>query len=137
MKPHVNVITLGVRDLARARKFYAEGLGWPVRVEDYNWVCFTLGAGDTVLALYPWDELAADAEVSAEGTGFRGITLAYVVRTDERVDEVLAEAVHAGAEIVRPARKANWGGYSGYFSDPDGYLWEVARADELPSAEGG
>jgi catechol 2,3-dioxygenase-like lactoylglutathione lyase family enzyme len=135
MKPHVNVITLGVRDLARARKFYAEGLGWPVRVEDYNWVCFTLGDGSSVLALYPWDELAADAGVPAEGSGFRGVTLAYVVRSDERVDEVLAEAERAGATIVKPAQTASWGGRSGYFADPEGYLWEVAKAEELPAAE--
>jgi catechol 2,3-dioxygenase-like lactoylglutathione lyase family enzyme len=135
MKPAVNVITLGVKDLARSKRFYAEGLGWPIRVEDDNWVVFTLGSGDSVLALYPWDELAADADVPAEGTGFRGITLAYVVRKGERVDEVLAEAVGAGAKIMRPARKADWGGYSGYFADPDGYLWEVAKAEELPSAE--
>jgi hypothetical protein len=135
MKPAVSVITLGVKDLARAKRFYAEGLGWPIRVEDYNWVVFTLGGGDSVLALYPWDELAADAGVPPRESGFRGVTLAYVVRTDERVDEVLAEAVAAGAEIARPARKADWGGYSGYFADPDGYLWEVARAQELPSPE--
>jgi catechol 2,3-dioxygenase-like lactoylglutathione lyase family enzyme len=137
MKPHVNVITLGVRDLAQAQRFYADGLGWPIRVEDDNWVVFTLGSGDSVLALYAWDELAADAGMPAEGSGFRGVTLAYVVRTDERVDEVLAEAARAGAEIVRPAREADWGGYSGYFADPDGHLWEVARAEELPSAEDG
>jgi uncharacterized protein len=135
MKPHVNVITLGVRDLARAKAFYAEGLGWPVRVEDYNWVCFTLGDGSSVLALYPWDELAADAGVPAEGSGFRGATLAYVVRSDERVDEVLAEAERAGATIVKPAQTASWGGRSGYFADPEGYLWEVAKAEELPAAE--
>jgi uncharacterized protein len=135
MKPSVNVITLGVRDLARAKEFYADGLGWPIRVEDDNWIVFTLGDGGSVLALYPWDELAADAGVPPEGRGFRGVTLAYVVRKEERVDEVLAEAERAGATIVKPAQRADWGGRSGYFADPDGYLWEVARADELPATE--
>jgi catechol 2,3-dioxygenase-like lactoylglutathione lyase family enzyme len=135
MKPHVSVITLGVRDLERSRRFYAERLGWPIREEDHNWVCFSLGDGSSTLALYPWDELAADAGVAAEGSGFRGVTLAYVVRSEERVDAVLAEAERAGARIVKPAQPASWGGYSGYFADPDGYLWEVAKAEELPSAE--
>lgn len=135
MKPSVNVITLGVRDLDRSKEFYAEGLGWPIRVEDYNWVCFTLGDGSSVLALYPREELAADAGVPAEGSGFQGVTLAYVVRSEERVDEVLAEAERAGATIVKPAQTASWGGRSGYFADPDGYLWEVAKAEELPAAE--
>jgi catechol 2,3-dioxygenase-like lactoylglutathione lyase family enzyme len=135
MKPHVSVITLGVRDFARAKQFYAERLGWPVRAEDYNWVCFTLGGGSSVLALYPWDELADDARMPADGSGFRGVTLAYVVRSADRVDEVLAEAERAGGRIVKPGQPASWGGYSGYFADPEGYLWEVAQANELPFAE--
>ncbi len=135
VKPTVSVITLGVRDLARAREFYADHLGWPIRDEDHNWVCFTLGDGVSALALYPWDELAADAEVPAEGSGFRGVTLSYIVQSEGRVDEVLAEAERAGGSIVRPARKASWGGYSGYFADPEGYLWEVAKANQLPFAE--
>jgi hypothetical protein len=135
MKPHVSVITLGVRDLGGARRFYHDGLGWPIRVEDHNWVCFSLGDGSSVLALYPWDELAEDVGASAEGDGFRGVTLAYVVRSEERVDAVLAEAEQAGATLVKPAQKASWGGYSGYFADPEGYLWEVAKAEELPSPE--
>jgi uncharacterized protein len=132
----VSVITLGVRDLARSRRFYAEELGWPVQQEDDNWVCFLLGGGSTALALYPWDELADDAGVAAEGTGFRGVAFAYNVRSEELVDDVLAEAERAGAAIVRPARRTSWGGYSGYFADPDGYLWEVATgATQLPFAE--
>ena len=69
MKPHVAVITLGVRDLKRARRFYSEGLGWPIQQEDHNWVCFSLGDGSSALALYPWDELAQDADVPADGAG--------------------------------------------------------------------
>jgi catechol 2,3-dioxygenase-like lactoylglutathione lyase family enzyme len=136
MKPHVAVITLGVRDLKRARSFYSEGLGWPIQQEDSNWVCFELGQGASALALYPWDELAEDAKVPADGTGFRGVTLAHNVRSEERVEEVLAEAERAGGKIVKTAQRTSWGGYGGYFADPDGYLWEVATgAKQLPFSE--
>ena len=136
MNPHISVITLGVRDLNRARGFYAEGLGWPIQQEDYNWVCLSLANGSSALALYPWDELADDAGVPANGSGFRGITLSYIVRSEERVDAVLAEAERAGGKIVGPPRRTSWGGYSGYFADPDEYLWEVASgATQLPFAE--
>ena len=136
MKPHVSVITLGVRDLKRARSFYNEGLGWPIQQEDYNWVCFTLGDGSSALALYPWEELAEDANVPAEGDGFRGVTLAYNARSEERVDEILAEAEGAGGKVLKRAARASWGGYSGYFADPEGYLWEVASgATQLPFSE--
>ena len=136
MKPHVAVITLGVRDLEQARRFYSEGLEWPIQQEDSNWVCFLLGDGSSALALYPWDELAADAQVPADGTGFRGVTLAYNVRSHERVDEVIAEAERAGGKIVKPAEGTSWGGYGGYFADTDGYLWEVATgATRLPFSE--
>ena len=136
MKPHVAVITLGVRDLERARKFYSEGLGWPIQQEDYNWVCFLLGDGSSALALYPWDELAEDAEVPAAGSGFRGVTLAHNVRSRERVEEVLTEAERAGGKIVKAAQPTSWGGYGGYFADPEDYLWEVATgATKLPVSE--
>jgi catechol 2,3-dioxygenase-like lactoylglutathione lyase family enzyme len=136
MNPHVAVITLGVRDLERARRFYGEGLGWPIRQEDYNWVCFSLGDGSSALALYPWDALAEDANVPAEGSGFRGVTLAHNVRSQERVEEVLTEAERAGGKIVKRAERTSWGGYGGYFADPDGYLWEVATgATQLPFSE--
>ena len=136
MNPHVSVITLGVRDLRRARRFYAQGLGWPIQQEDYNWVCFSLGGGSSAFALYPWDALAEDAKVAPEGNGFRGITLAYIVRSEGRVDAVLAEAERAGGTIAKQASRASWGGYSGYFADLDGYLWEVASgATQLPFAE--
>jgi catechol 2,3-dioxygenase-like lactoylglutathione lyase family enzyme len=136
MKPHVAIITLGVRDLQRARTFYSEGLGWPIQQEDYNWVCFSLGDGSSALALYPWEELAADAKVSPDGSGFRGVTLCHNVRSEERVEELLEEAERAGGTIVRRAERAAWGGYSGYFADIDGYLWEVATgATQLPFSE--
>jgi uncharacterized protein len=136
MKPHVAVITLGVRDLKRARRFYSEGLGWPIQQEDYNWVCFLLEGGATALALYPWDELAEDACVSSDGAGFRGVTLAHNVRSQERVDEVLIEAERGGGNVVKSAQSTSWGGYGGYFVDPEGYLWEVATgAMQLPFSE--
>jgi len=136
VNPHVSIITLGVRDFARARRFYVEELGWPVDQEDHNWVCVLLGGGSTAFTLYPWDELAEDARVSPDGEGFRGVTLAYNVRSEKRVDEVLAEAEQAGASIVKQPEHTAWGGYSGYFADPEGYLWEVATgATKLPFAE--
>lgn len=136
MKPHVAVITLGVSDLERARKFYSEGLGWPIQQEGDNWVCFLLGGGSSALALYPWDELAEDAKVPADGAGFRGVTLAHNVRSEERVEEVLAEAERAGGKVIKLAQDTSWGGYGGYFADPEGYLWEVATgATQLPFSE--
>jgi uncharacterized protein len=126
MKPHVSVITLGVTDLNRAKQFYSEGLGWPIQQEYGQWVSFSLGDGSSALGLYPWEVLAADAGVPADGSGFRGVAFAYVVRSDERVAAVLAEAERAGGKIVKPAQREAWGGSSGFFADPDGYLWKVA-----------
>jgi predicted enzyme related to lactoylglutathione lyase len=136
MNPHVSVITLGVRDMGRAKQFYREGLGWPIQQEQEDWVCFSLGDGSSVLALYPWDALAEDAGMAPDGNGFRGVTFAYNVRSEDRVDAVLAEAERAGGASVQPPRRTDWGGYSGYFADPEGYLWEVATgATQLPFSE--
>jgi catechol 2,3-dioxygenase-like lactoylglutathione lyase family enzyme len=136
MRPHVSVITLGVRDLDRAKEFYSEGLGWPIQQEQDEWICFSLGNGSSALALYPWDAFADDAGVAADGNGFRGVCFAYNVRSEDRVDAVLAEAERAGGAIVQPARRTAWGGYSGYFADPDGHLWDVATgATQLPFSE--
>ena len=136
MKPHVAVIGLGVRDFERAKKFYSEGLGWPVQQQEGEWASFLLGDGATALTLFGWDEKAADARVSPEGSGFRGITLSYNVRSEERVDEIMAEAEQAGGTVTKPPEHTFWGGYSGYFSDPDGHLWEVQTgATLLPFSE--
>lgn len=125
MKPRISLVTLGVADLARSRRFYHEGLGLPV-FGDFPGVVFLQLQG-TWLSLYPRTELAADAQVPDPGAqGFRGFTLAHNVESRERVAAVLAEAERAGARIVKPARDTDWGGHSGYFEDPDGYLWEVA-----------
>jgi catechol 2,3-dioxygenase-like lactoylglutathione lyase family enzyme len=124
MEQRISLVTLGVADLDRSRAFY-EGLGWTRSVRAAPGVVF-FQVGGIALALYPRDDLARDAQVSPEGSGFCGVALAHNVRSRDEVDRVLNEAAAAGATIRKPARDAEWGGYSGYFADPDGYLWEVA-----------
>jgi catechol 2,3-dioxygenase-like lactoylglutathione lyase family enzyme len=126
MNPYVSAITLGVADLARAKRFYADGLGWPVAFEQGEWVAFATGEGSPGVGLLGRAALAGDAGVPAEGSGFSGMTLSYLVRSEERVAEVLAEAERAGGTVVKPLEKPAWGGASGYFADPDGHLWKVA-----------
>jgi uncharacterized protein len=126
MEQRVSVVTLGVADLDRARRFY-EGLGWKRGNEHAEIVFFQLPG--MVLSLFGRKELAADARVE-DGSGFGGVTLAYAVRTREAVDGVLAEAEAAGARILKPAEDAFWGGRSGYFADPDGHVWEVVWVPE-------
>ena len=126
MNAHVSGITLGVSDLNRAKQFYGTGLGWAIQQEHGEWVSFSLNGGSLVFGLYPWQALARDAGASAGGDGFRGITLSYLVRSEERVAAVLTEAERAGGRIVKPAERAPWGGSSGHFMDPDGNLWKVA-----------
>lgn len=124
MKPKMSIVTLGVRDAARAAAFY-RALGFPVHGNaDGDHVMFRMEG--TWLALFPRDALAADAAVPTSAPGFSGVTLAHCVSSKATVDATLAEARRAGAKIVKPARDAEWGGYSGYFADPDGHLWEVA-----------
>lgn len=124
MKPHITIITLGVADLQRAIDFYQNGLGLPRKDESKSIAFFEMTG--TILALYPRDKLAEDLTISPEGTGFQGFTLAHNVASPEEVDLTLAEAVAAGAELVKTGQDAFWGGYSGYFKDPDGFYWEVA-----------
>jgi uncharacterized protein len=124
--PQIDAITLGTKDLGRARQFYSEGLGCPILKDHGEFVSLRLGDGSSTLALYRWDALASDAGVPAEGSGFRAFTLSAIVDSQERVDEIMAQAVQAGGKIAKPARRALWGGYSGYFTDIDGYLWKVA-----------
>ncbi len=137
MEQRVSIITLGVADLKRSRAFY-ERLGWrrSMSKDDAEGIIF-FQAGGMALALYPRHELAKDANVAADSHGFGGITLAYNARTRAEVDSVLNEAAAAGAKIVKPAEEAFWGGYSGYFSDPDGFLWEVAWNPSFAIAEDG
>jgi catechol 2,3-dioxygenase-like lactoylglutathione lyase family enzyme len=125
IEARLNIVTLGVSDLKRARKFYAEGLGWKASsASQDNIVFFQLGG--IVLALYPRTLLAEDATVGPSGSGFRGITLAQNVREKDEVFAVLKMAEAAGGKVVKPAQDVFWGGHSGYFADPDGHLWEVA-----------
>jgi len=130
MEQRMSLITLGVADLARARRFY-EGLGWRVGLAVEGEVVFFQLNG-LILPLYPRAALARDAGVAEAGSGFSGITLAHNVRGEAEVDAVLGEAARVGGRIVRPAHRAEWGGYSGYFADPDGHLWEVAHNPDFP-----
>ncbi len=125
MEPRISIITLGVTDLPRAVEFYRDGLGLPLYDENTESIAFFQNRG-TWLALYPREALAADVGIDAQGSGFSGVTLAHNVRTREEVDTLLEEAVAAGANLIKPAGDTFWGGYSGYFADPEGYLWEVA-----------
>jgi uncharacterized protein len=125
MRQKLNIITLGVKDFERALNFYKNGLGWKPSSESQEDIAF-FPLGGIILALYPWEKLAEDIAVSAEGSGFSGITLAYNAKTQEEVDEVLNTVEQLGAKIVKKAEKVFWGGYSGYFTDLDGHLWEVA-----------
>jgi len=127
MEPRISTITLGVADLPRSIRFYRDGLGFPTDAKEDAPIAFFL-TGGTRLALYPRDRLAEDiSEGLASGnSGFSGITLGHLVRRKEEVSEVLALAEKAGGKIMKPAQDVFWGGHSGYFSDPDGYYWEVA-----------
>ena len=124
MQPRISMITLGVRDLARAVQFYEKGLGFPRLDSPPEVAFFTLNG--TWLGLFGREALAADAGVSAAGDGFEAFALAHNVRSAEEVERVVAQAVEAGATLVKPPQPVFWGGFSGYFRDPDGHLWEVA-----------
>jgi uncharacterized protein len=124
VEQRLSLVTLGVSDLGRARRFY-EALGWRSGAAPDDDVVF-FRAGGTVLALWGRAELAEDSGVE-DGGGWGGVTLAHNVRSPEEVDAVLAEAERAGATITRAAGPAFWGGYTGVFTDPDGHAWEVAH----------
>lgn len=125
MKPRISMITLGVVNLDKAVKFYQEGLGFPRMDSPPGVAFFTLNG--TWLGLYGHDALAADAQVSAEGSGFRAFALAHNVTSEQEVDALVDQAIAAGGKLIKKPEKVFWGGYSGYFADPDGHLWEVAH----------
>lgn len=125
MEPRISMITLGVRDVAASVEFYERGLGFPRRESPPEVAFFTLDG--TWLGIYGRDALAEDAGVSAEGGGDASFALAHNVRSEAEVDAVVERAVAAGATLVKAPRKVFWGGYSGYFADPDGHLWEIAH----------
>jgi uncharacterized protein len=124
-KPNISLITLGVHDLARAKLFY-EALGWKASDQPSEGVAF-FELNGVILSLFPRTELAKDANVPDTEPGFSGMSLAYNVASDIEADAALAHAVACGATLVKPAQKVFWGGYSGYFRDPEGHLWEVAH----------
>lgn len=130
MEPRISIITLGVSDLEQSYNFYHHGLGFPTTRKPESGIIFFQTSG-TCLALYPLDKLAEDVSpgFSSKRNHFSGITLAHNTKSKGDVDVILNQAAVAGGKIEKPAQDTFWGGYSGYFSDPDGYLWEVAYAD--------
>lgn len=136
MEQRLNIVTLGVGDLKESSEFY-ERLGWRRSMAKSEGIVF-FQTGGMALALYPRTELAKDATLNAgKARAFNGFSLAYNTRSHEEVDRVLSEAQAAGAKLVKAAQEAFWGGYSGYFADPDGFLWEVAWNPFFPMAEDG
>lgn len=130
MHPHVSVLTIGVDDLERSLRFYRDGLGLPTEgivgreFERSAVVFFELQKG-LRLALWPRESIARDAQVSRSERSATEFTIGHNVRSREEVDAILADAARAGAVIVKPAGPTFWGGYAGYFEDPDGHLWEI------------
>lgn len=131
MNPRINLVTLGVADIARARGFY-ERLGFKASSASNENVAF-FDANGIVLGIFGYDALAHDAQVAAATPpAFRGVTLAWNAESEKAVDAIIAHAVKAGARLLKQPQKVFWGGYSGYFSDPDGHLWEVAHNPFFP-----
>lgn len=133
MEPRISFVTLGVADLPRAVRFYAEVLGLPQMPTPPTVAFFRMGP--TVLALWPRTELAADAGLPAsagQASGFAGFALAHNVRSPAEVDALLAHAGSRGGVVTKAGQETFWGGYAGYFADPDGFLWEVAYNPDLP-----
>lgn len=125
MRQKLNLITLGVDNFEKSLNFYEKGLGWKKSDKGTDDLAlFPLGG--ITLALYPIQELADDATLKYTPTQFSGLTLSYNAKSEKEVDDVLAEVEKLGATIIKAAQKAFWGGYSGYFKDPDGHLIEVA-----------
>jgi catechol 2,3-dioxygenase-like lactoylglutathione lyase family enzyme len=128
-KPRLTAVTLGVRDFHASLRFY-EALGFARRLRSTGDEVAFLDAGGVVLALYRWDQLAQDAalEVRPIGAGFRGTTLAWNCASRAGVDAAFVRALAAGATLLKAAQATSWGGYSGYFADPDGHPWEIVHA---------
>lgn len=125
MQPRISMITLAVNDLPKAINFYENGLGFPRMDSPPEIAFFTLNG--TWLSLYTREDLAKDATVESKGEGFGGFTLSHNVTSESEVDSVYAQAIEAGASQIKKPKKVFWGGYSGYFRDLDGHLWEVAH----------
>lgn len=127
----INIITLGVKDINKSLNFYRDGLGFETSVKEESPGIVFFNNKGTKLALYPLDELSKDIQENEQlkSKGFSGITFAFNANSIEEVDKVIMQAEKAGGKIVKSPEHVFWGGYSGYFSDPDGYHWEVAYAD--------
>lgn len=124
MEQRVSVITLGVKDLAASRRFYVDGLGWKPVYQDNEIVFFQTGG--MVFALFLRDKLSADFHGDPASLGRAPMSLGYNVREKAEVDQLMKRAAAAGAKILKPAQETTWGGYSGYFADPDDFAWEIA-----------
>jgi catechol 2,3-dioxygenase-like lactoylglutathione lyase family enzyme len=137
MNSLVSSFLLGVRDMDRTKQFYTQGLGWNVH-RDYGVAVFFAQDGGSLVGFYGRGDLADRVGVSPEGSGFSGLVLNYVVRSEARVDDILSQAEQAGATILKPAATLDWGGYGGSFADPDGYIWDIgysAQGKDQPYAE--
>ncbi|MEK0083107.1 VOC family protein [Benzoatithermus flavus] len=131
MKPRIKVLTLAVNDLERSLAFYRDGMGLPTEgiigqeFEDGTVVFFNMN-DDLILALYPAVSLAKDARITATPARLGAVSIGHIVGSREEVDAIVGQAERAGAVVTDPPRDRFWGGYSGYFHDPDGHLWEIA-----------
>lgn len=124
MEQRISIVTLGVQDLAASKRFYADGLGWKLAYENKEIIFFQTGC--MIFALFLREKLAEDFQVDVASFGHAAVALAYNVRDRSEVDPLIKRAHAAGATILKSARDASWGGYSGYFADPDGFAWEIA-----------
>ncbi len=131
MEPRISIITLGVTDLDRSTRFYRDGLGFPVHEAGGPSITF-FALSNMMLSLYPRWAFADEVGEAVQVSGAHAFTIAHNVATRAEVDAVLAEAEMAGARIIKPAAETFWGGYSGYFADPDGFQWEIATGSGLP-----
>ncbi|NUT15442.1 MAG: VOC family protein [Cupriavidus sp.] len=140
MKPRITLITLGVDDLQRAVRFYRDGLGLPTagivgEQFEHGAVAFLVLQAGLKLALWPRASLAHDAGLQVTSRALTDFSLAHNVADKAEVDAVMAQALAAGASVVKPAQDTFWGGYAGYFHDPDGHLWEIAWNPEMLPAD--
>lgn len=132
MQPRIHIIALGVSDVSRSLRFYRDGLGFPTNVKGDDASVVFFNTGGVILELYPKTLLAKDInpESPPTGNGFSGISLAHNVTSKVEVETTLKLAEQAGGKIIKPAQDVFWGGYHGYFADPDNYYWEVAYWDK-------
>jgi catechol 2,3-dioxygenase-like lactoylglutathione lyase family enzyme len=136
MEPRLTLVTLGVEDLDRAIAFYRDVIGWSPASTDAGVAFFDLDG--TILALWPHRDLAADAGLPHDGLGpYHGFALAHNARSRDEVDAIFASLRAHGVDVAKPPVETDWGGYSGYFTDPDGHHWEVAHNPFWPLREDG